>query len=132
MPSFFKSNALLTGAIFCFSVSQAVAQEVSLKSGESVDIGTVYWVAANCKSALKSFVGVDLLDGPKGIELSIREEPVAARRQNCPDKVPGGKVVLRAVNIPEKTEATIAYRVRYDTEDGDKQSSHKAKIALYP
>jgi len=83
-------------------------------------------------STLKGIAGVDLLDGPPGIELTIREESVVARKQNCPNKLPGGVVVLTAKEIPTKYAGTIKYRVRYKTEDGDKQSSHSKEIALFP
>lgn len=104
---------------------------VALKAGESTDLHPVYWINS-CKSILKEFAGVDLLEGPRGIELSIREDNVMARRQNCPDKVPGGWVVLTAKEVTTTFSGKIQYRVRYKTEDGDKQSSHSKEIALYP
>lgn len=115
-------------AMVCLSAS---GQDVSLKTGESVDLGSVYW-QRNCLSTLKRIAGVDVLDGPRGIELTVREESVMARKQNCPNKLPGGVVVLTAKEIPTKFSGTIKYRVRYETEDGDKQSSHSKEIALFP
>ena len=115
-------------ATMCWSAN---AQDVSLKKGESAELGPVYW-QSNCTSILKSFGGIDLLDGPPGIELTIREDSVMARRQNCPNKMPGGIVVLTAKDVPSKFSGTIKYRVRYKTEDGDMQSSHSKSIALFP
>jgi len=115
-------------AIACLSAN---AQDISLKTGESVDLHPVYW-QENCISTLKGIAGVDILDGPPGIELTIREESVTARRQNCPNKLPGGVVVLTAREISQQFSGTIKYRVRYKTDDGDRQSSHSRKIALFP
>ncbi|MBH1962917.1 MAG: hypothetical protein I8H77_01210 [Comamonadaceae bacterium] len=112
-------------------VFSARGQDVSLKIGESADLGAVYW-QSNCVSTLKKIVGVDMLDGPPGVELHIREETVMAKRQNCSNKLPGGVVVLTAKDIPQKFSGTIKYRVRYSTEDGDKQSSHSKEVFLSP
>jgi hypothetical protein len=130
MYAFHVRNAAmaLVAAAACLG---AQGQEISLKPGESADLGVVYW-QSNCVSILKKIAGIDLLEGPPGIELSIRDESVAARRQNCSTKLPGGVVVLTAREIPQKFSGTIKYRVRYSTEDGDKQSSHSKEIALFP
>jgi hypothetical protein len=109
----------------------AAAQSVALKSGESTDLGAVYWVES-CQSIVKSFIGVEILEGPPGVVIALREQPVRARRQNCPNEVPGAIVTITAKEVTEKTSATIRYRVKYDTEDGKKQSNHTVKIDLYP
>jgi PQQ-dependent catabolism-associated CXXCW motif protein len=106
--------------------------ELTLSKGESADLGSVYWLDGSCQSRLKEFAGVDLLEGPSGIELTIRKESVMAKKQNCPDKIPGGIVVLTAQDIPAAFSGTIKYRVRYKTEDGDKQSLHAKEISLTP
>ena len=111
--------------------ASAHAEEISLKAGESADLGSVYWIS-NCQSILKGFGGVDILEGPPGIELAIREESVTARRQNCQNKVQGGVVVLTAKEVQSKLSGVLKYRVRYKTEDGDKQSSHSKDLVLYP
>ncbi len=128
-------NGIFSGTLLSIALSMgaasAYAEEISLKAGESVDLGAVYWIQ-NCQSILKGFGSVDLLEGPPGIDLTIREENVTARRQNCPNKVPGGTVVLTAKEVQSKFSGVLKYRVRYKTEDGDRQSSHSKNIALYP
>lgn len=115
-------------AIACMSAN---GQDISLKAGESADLGAVFW-QNNCVSILKNIAGVDMLDGPPGVELGIREESVVARRQQCPNKLPGGVVILTAKEITKKFSGTIKYRVRYNTEDGEKQSTHSKEISLFP
>jgi len=70
----------------------------SIKSGESVDLGTTYWIRFNdCLSLLTAFAGVDVLEGPPEVTLSIREQEVYPRQQSCQNnKVPGGVVVATA------------------------------------
>jgi hypothetical protein len=117
-------------ALLAFPASVA-AQSVALKSGESADLNAVYWVE-NCRSILKDFAGVEILEGPSGVVMSLREQPVRARRQNCPENVPGAIVVVTVKEVTEKASATVRYRVKYNTEDGQKQSSHTFKIHLFP
>jgi hypothetical protein len=117
-------------ALLSFPI-HAAAQSLALKSGESTDIGTVYWVES-CQSLLKSFIGVEILEGPPGVVIALREQPVRARRQNCLSDVPGAIVTITAKEVTEKTNATLKYRVKYDTEDGKKQSNHTVKLDLYP
>ena len=113
-------------------VLPASAQDLSIKSGESIDLHSVYWIR-NCKSLLKSFLGVDVLEGPPGITLSLREEPVqTSARQNCQASVPGAMVVATAKQGLTKNVETLKFRVRYETEEGQRQSSHSYKVYVYP
>ncbi|MFW2354837.1 hypothetical protein [Hydrogenophaga sp.] len=118
----------LSALAFCCGVS---AQDFTLKAGESTDLNPVYWVR-NCQSLLKSFIGVDVLEGPPNTELTIREESVLPTRQGCPNRVPGGMVVLKLKPDAAKFEGPIKYRVRYNTEEGEKQSSHSRTINIVP
>lgn len=109
----------------------ASGQEISLRAGESAELGSAYWIE-NCRSTLNGFAGVDVLDGPPGITLTIREQDVFARRQNCPDKVRGGVVIVTVTAVPARFSGTVRYRVRYNTQDGSRQSSHSVRLDLYP
>ena len=121
---------MVSGAALVFSCG-LFAQDFTLKAGESADLSAVYWVR-NCQSLLKSFIGVDVLEGPPNAELTIREESVLPTRQGCPNRVPGGMVVLKLKPAAAKFEGAIKYRVRYNTEEGDKQSSHSRTINIVP
>lgn len=118
-------------AFFCsllFAMGSA-AQDLALKAGERADLFPVYWLQ-NCKSILKSFSGVDVLSGPTGLEVSLREESVIARRQGCSEKVPGAMLVLTAAEGSQAFEGVVRLRVRYSTEDGEKQSVHPVKLLV--
>jgi hypothetical protein len=123
--------ALVLTALWTLASPPASAQVVSLKNGETAQLGQVYWVA-NCKSLLKSFAGVDVLEGPPGVSLSIKKDMVYARRQNCREMVPGGYVMATAKGVKAPVSGALKYRVRYNTVDGPQQSSHSVTINLYP
>src|SRR5262249_1523947 len=46
---------------------QFKVSEVALKSGESAELGDVFYVSASCKSLLKATPEVEILDGPPGV-----------------------------------------------------------------
>jgi hypothetical protein len=116
--------------LFAGIPSASWAQDYSVKNGETIDLYPVYWVG-NCQSRLLKFEGIDLLEGPPGIVLKLREQKVFAVRQNCPNPIPGAIVTLTVQNVASKFSGTVAFRVRYFTEDGSKQSSHKIKLDIY-
>lgn len=128
----FKRNLMIAGTISLTSLAAfAQDRQVALRPGESTDLHGIYWVS-NCSSILKKIRGVEVLEGPPTLQLSVREELVTAKRQNCPEKVPGGIVVLTAGPSLEKATVTLKYRVNYDTEDGWTQSKHSVQVDLYP
>ena len=108
----------------------ATANEVVLAPGQSADLGRVFW-ADGCNSMLITIVGVDLLEGPPGVDLSIRREDVAPRQANC-GKVPGGTVVATIKEVAAPITATLKYRVRYKTISGARESQHTVEVALRP
>jgi hypothetical protein len=111
--------------------STAFAQELSLKSSDSVDFHPVFWVK-DCRSLLTSFAGVDVLEGPSGVTVAIREEEVIPQRQGCSNKVRGGIVVASVRELPVQTSGILRYRVRYNTPDGLKQSNHSVQLVVQP
>ena len=123
---------LACAALALFVLCQpAQAQEIPLKAGQSADLHPVYWVD-QCQSILKRIVSVEKLSGPANVVLSIREQPVQARRQNCPGDIPGGMVVATAGPIAAASTEAIEYRVVYDTQVGTRQSTHKRTLLLSP
>jgi hypothetical protein len=130
-PTFRRPANIALAGVALLVASEVLAQEFSLKSNESADLTQAYWVD-NCMSKLSSFAGVEILEGPPGITLTIRQQDVVPKKQNCPDKVPGGVVVASVKGVPEKISGTLKYRVRYNTTGGLRQSDHSVQISLYP
>ena len=114
------------------STGGAIAQErIALKSGESVELGPVYWVA-NCRSIMIGLPDVEVLEGPAELALSIKEGMVLPRRQNCANRVAGGTLVVTAKAVKEPIETRLAYRLKYKTKDGDRVRGNVYRVSLYP
>jgi hypothetical protein len=111
--------------------AQEALRRIAVKNGESIDLGTVYYVN-NCRSIMVGLPDIEVLEGPTSVAISIREEPVLPRRQGCAAKVPGGTLVLTAKDVSEPAEAKLTYRVNYKTKDGPRQTSHTFMVALFP
>jgi hypothetical protein len=117
---------LLVGAAHAQSEGNLV-----LKSGESVELGPVYWIV-NCHSTMIGLPEVEILDGPPGLTLNVKEAMVLPRRQNCPDKVSGGILFAAAAEVKDRVQAKLVYRIKYKTKDGDRQRSATFNVSLFP
>jgi hypothetical protein len=116
------------------SVATATAQtegNIALKSGESVELGPLYWIA-NCHSIMIGLPEVEILEGPPGVTLAVKEAMVLPRRQNCPNKVSGGILSAAAAEVKDRTQGKLIYRVKYKTKDGDRQRSVTFNVSLFP
>jgi hypothetical protein len=111
--------------------AQDALRRISVKNGESVDLGTVYYVS-NCRSIMVGLPDIEVLEGPSGVTISIREEPVLPRRQGCAAKVAGGTVVLTAKDVTEPAEAKLTYRVNYKTKDGPARPARPSWFRYFP
>jgi hypothetical protein len=122
---------LQLGIVALLSADAYGQQRVALKSGESTDLGTVYFII-NCKSMVIGDPEVEALDAPAEVALTIRREMVLPRAQNCPNKVQGGTVVLTAKDVKEHMEFRLTYRIKYKTKDGDRQRGAVFNVSLFP
>jgi len=111
--------------------AQSSGQRIALKSGESAELQTIYWVM-NCRSTMVGMPEIEVLEGPPEVTLAIKEEMVLPRRFNCANRVPGGTLVATAKEIKEPMEAKLTYRVKYKTKDGARQTSNVYNISLFP
>jgi hypothetical protein len=126
------SRWIIVAAVIAVSAVPAFAQQrVAVKNGETVELGTVYYIS-NCRSIMLGKPEIEVLDGPKEVELSVKEGMVIPRRYNCAKPVAGGTVVLTAKDVAEPMDSTITYRVKYKTKDGDRQVSQVYKLSLFP
>lgn len=108
------------------------AEAIALKSGETAEIGNVFWVA-NCRSLLKGAMTVEVLDGPSDVTASIREQKIVPHKYNCAKPVEGGVLLLTAPKeIKTRTQAKVTLRVKYPTVDGERQSSRDIDLTLVP
>ena len=104
---------------------------IALKSGESAELHLVYYVS-RCASIMVGNPEIEVLDGPPELTLSIKPGMVLPRAQNCAKSVPGGTIVVTAKDISEPKQATLTYRVKYKTKEGDRQRSGVYNVSLFP
>ena len=121
--------------VFCIGVtdgSTAQAQQaIALRSGESLELGSVWWVA-HCKSILVAPPEVEILEGPPGLTLSLKESAVVPRRLNCTNEVPGAVLMATAKGVTEPEQGRLIYRIKYKTKDGDRQTAQTYEVSLFP
>ena len=104
---------------------------IALKSGETDQLTDLYFVS-NCKSILKSAPEVEILDGPPGVTVSVKEDMVLPRTQNCARPVKGGRLVITAGDIEEPSFGELTVRIIFHTRDGDRKNSVVYNISLFP
>jgi hypothetical protein len=119
----------LTSGLSCAEV--LAQQSIALRNGESTELGSV-WFVVNCRSIMIGLPEVEILEGPPGLTLSIKEAMVLPRRLNCANQVPGGILVATAKDVTDPVQGKLVYRVKYKTKDGDRQIAHTYSVSLFP
>jgi hypothetical protein len=118
----------LTGVWSCAVQAQ---ESIALKSGESTEIGSLWWVA-HCQSIMVGLPEVEILEGPPGLTLSVKEAMVIPRRLNCTNEIPGAILVATAKGVTEPVQGRLIYRIKYKTKDGDRQRASTYNVSLFP
>jgi len=112
--------------------AQAQKSRVALKSGEEVELSSIYYVS-NCRSIMIGLPEVEILEGSAELSVAIKEEQVVPRKFGCANKVPGGKLILSAeASATEKKEVDLIWRLKYKTKEGDRQTSGTYIVTLFP
>ena len=111
---------------------QYIAKDIALKSGESTELGDVYFITSNCKSVLKATPEVEILDGPPGVTAVINAAKVIPHGYGCANPVAGGKLLISAKDVQEYSLTRMVLRVRYETLDGPRQRMESVNLALFP
>jgi hypothetical protein len=135
------SNAILViyllGVVGIFGSTGIHAQTIrgsatiALKSGETSEVGELYF-QSNCKSLLKSTPEVEVLDGPPGVSVSVKEAMVIPRAAHCSNRVPGGLLLISAKDVEDPSYSPLTVRITYKTRDGDRKFSHVFNLSLLP
>jgi hypothetical protein len=124
------------GAALSIAGAQAqttVIQTIALKSGETQDLGPVYYVR-NCRSITVGKPEVEILDGPPNLAVTIKEGEVVPRAQGCANKVPGGTLQLTAPKeIEDPSFMRLVIRVTFKTKaEGEHKASLVYNVSLIP
>jgi hypothetical protein len=132
-------GAMLAGVHLCIAGivgsagahAQTVNGSIALKSGESTEVGDLYWVT-NCRSLLRSPPEAEVLDGPPGVSVTVKAAMIIPRALKCANQVAGGKLVITAQNIEDTSYTQLTIRVTYRTRDGDRKFSRVYDLSLFP
>jgi len=124
----------LCTAIFIGAASANAQQNsphIALKGGESAELMNLFFII-NCRSVMIGSPEVEILEGPAEVSLSVKEEPILPRAQNCANTVPGGKLLVAAKDVDEPKEGKLTFRVKYKAKSGDRQFSYTYIVSLFP
>ena len=110
---------------------QAQTVTIALKNGETSELGALYSVS-NCKSLLLSTPQAEVLDGPPGVSVTVKEAMVLPRAQKCASRIPGGILTVSAKDIQDQSYTALTVRVIYKTRDGERQRSLVYNLSLFP
>ena len=128
--------ALLTPAIFadCAQAQtiEQVATNISLKNGESTELGDLFFINMNCKSLLKATPEVEIMDGPPGVTAAVNAAKVVPRGYSCANPVAGGKLVISAKDVDDYSLTRLVLRINYNTVNGPRQRTWNINLALFP
>jgi hypothetical protein len=105
---------------------------LALRGGETTELTDLYWISSNCKSQLKGTPAVEVIDGPPGVIVTVKEAMVVPRNQGCAKPVAGGKVMIAAKDIEDASYTRLTIRVTYKTRDGERQRSAVFNLSLFP
>jgi hypothetical protein len=108
---------------------QAIMTEVALKSGESVDLGDLWWTV-NCKTFLKGLPEVEILEGPSGVVAAIKEKMVLPRIAQCANRVRGANLTLTASDITDDSTSVVRLRIKYPTLEGRRDRNWSIRVVL--
>jgi hypothetical protein len=127
------ASALLTIAGQVLAQSPPPLEIISIRDGESVPLGKVYWISyATCESLFKSVQQVDMMEGPTEISLKFEPGKVLAMRENCKKEVNGGTVMATAKGVTEPMDVILTYRVHLTTKDGRHDTTKRYRVLLFP
>lgn len=110
--------------------SQVAQNMLALKNGESQHLLPIYYVG-NCKSILIGMPEIEVLEGTDELKLEIKKEMVLPMRQNCAEKVPGGRLFITAQNVTERKDVKLTFRLKFKTKEGDYQRAYSHTVALF-
>jgi hypothetical protein len=111
--------------------AQKEAKNMALKSGETLDLGPVYY-QAKCSSIMTGLPVAEIMEGPAQISATVTPAMVLPRTQGCAKEIKGGRLSVTAKEVTEKAEGPLVIRVKYPTKDGEMQTTRFYHVVIYP
>jgi len=122
----------LGGSVASAQTIQMSVSNIALKNGETMEFGDVYLISTDCRSLLTGTPAVEIMDGPPGVSVAIKQAMVVPRGHSCAKPISGGKMVIMAKDIEEYSRSSMVLRVTYKTRDGERQRSQHINVTLFP
>jgi len=123
---------LIGGGAVQAQTIQYTVTDIALRSGESTELGNVFYIGLNCKSVLKDTPVVEILDGPPGVTAAINAAQVVPHGLSCAKPVAGGKLIITAKDVQDYSYTRMVLRITFKTLDGERQRSENVNIVLFP
>jgi hypothetical protein len=89
-------------------------------------------ISRDCKSLLKAPPLVEIMEGPPGVTVNLNEAMVTPHGHNCARPVKGSNVTISAKDIEFYSHTTLVLRFKYVTFSGDRFSTHRYRLTVYP
>lgn len=125
------ASALTCAAAHAQNMTIRGSQTISLKNGESEELGELYY-QRNCASLLNKPPEVEIVQGPPGVTAELKEALVMPREFRCPNPIKGAKLFVAAKNIEDPSYSTLILRITYDTREGVRKQSETYNLYLVP
>jgi len=123
---------VLGGSVADAQTIRSPVKNIALKNGESMEFGDVYLISTDCRSLLAGTPGIEIMDGPPGVSVVIKQAMVVPRAHSCAKPISGGKMVITANNVEAYSRSSMVLRVTYKTRDGERQRAHHINVTLFP
>jgi hypothetical protein len=126
------SACIALAAVLAMSGAEAqpAPRHIALKSGESTELRSFYFVNQQCQSLMIGTPVLDVLEGPEELTVALKEGPKVPAK--CKNRVPGGAVIATAKEVKARKEAKLTIRLTFKTRIGERQSSSSYLVTLFP
>jgi hypothetical protein len=105
---------------------------IALKNGESTEFADLWWITHDCRSLLTATPAVEVMDGPPGVTVTIKQAMVVPRTYGCVKPISGGKMIISAKDVEDYSRSSMVLRVTFKTRNGDRQRSQNLNVTLFP
>jgi hypothetical protein len=108
-----------------------VTPNIALKGGETLEVTDLFW-AVNCRSILTGTPEAEILSGPPGVTVAVKEAMVLPG--GCAQRVKGGKLELTSPKeIVDESLTTLIIRIKYKSRNnGERAPSLRYNLSLIP
>ena len=123
---------VLGGTVASAQTIQVSVSNIALKNGETMEFGDVYFISTDCRSLLTGTPEAEVMEGPPGVTVAIKQAMVVPRAHSCARPVSGGKMMIVAKDVEDYSHSSMVLRIKYKTREGERQRSQRINVTLFP